>query len=165
MVQNLAALDSSLDRPGPQTADVYAVYGAYGNAVWVGSGKNAQHRVYRAWANRFDPVAHAHNPQYVRWLRSLDRPPRVTVLCTVPYELRHTFEAAATLAYRAAGHRLFNVRIGMAQPPEVRVRISHNESAPCVSAGGTSSDDRRGPTPNRDRLAHGSQAPRDSRRT
>ncbi|MFF5008044.1 hypothetical protein ACFY3G_35085 [Streptomyces phaeochromogenes] len=112
------------DTPEPGTSQIYAVPRQDGRFVWIGTGQDAQHRVYRAWAKRFDLAAERSNPEYVRWLRTLDRAPRAVVLLDVPYAKRHLYEGAAILAYRQGGEPLFNIRVGMRWAPEDHARIA-----------------------------------------
>ncbi|MEU6705769.1 hypothetical protein [Streptomyces wuyuanensis] len=117
----MVPLNSPDDTPIVQ---LYRRFDADGRVRWVGVSRDAARRSYRDWAHRYDPELQRGNPRLAEWLRDLDRPPRIEVICEVPYALRHLVEGAAILAYRQAGHPLLNIRIGQQQPPETRARIA-----------------------------------------
>ncbi|MDX2705820.1 hypothetical protein PV350_23590 [Streptomyces sp. PA03-6a] len=115
----------------PETAKVYVLFdrpdiNGREKVVYVGvtTEDSAEERSRRHWHQRNQVDRLVRNPEMARWLQTFDEPPKAKLIGEFPYAHRHTVEAAATLAYRQAGHRLFNRRVGMAFTPETRARMS-----------------------------------------
>ncbi|MFF3690688.1 hypothetical protein [Streptomyces sp. NPDC002187] len=109
---------------GSPIVRLYALLDIDGRRRYIGISGDPQRRSYDHWANRRNPVVQRKNPALCAWLDTLDGPPAVLDLGPVAYEQRHVVEGACVLAHRSAGCNLLNVRIGMRQPFETRVRIS-----------------------------------------
>ncbi|MFD9398356.1 GIY-YIG nuclease family protein [Streptomyces sp. NPDC060011] len=134
-------------------AYVYALIDSDGQARYIGETTDPDKRRLWHWYNRrYD----SGNMPLKEWLRSLDGPPGIVILDTVPYEDRYKSEAAWTVLFRwVYGETLLNMndgnepseetraRMSAAKTPEVRARLSEfmkgewarRRSLPLIDAG------------------------------
>lgn len=112
--------------PGTPSGQIrlYALLDPEGGRRYIGLSADPEQRARAHWYRRHDLAVRRKNPGLCAWLDTLAGPPAVRDLGPVPYAARHLIEGAAILAHRQTGCVLLNVRIGMRQPFETRVRIS-----------------------------------------